>query len=161
MEIDSIITKIEKKEAVIGIIGLGYVARPPSVWRGLPLALCFAEKGFRSIGFDIDETKIRSLEDDQSYIKHISSQRVEKARRDEHFCPTSDFSKLSNCDAILIAVPTPLSKNREPECPKGPKVRKDSGDSFGGSLRESTQYAVVVKNRYHDQFSKLSQVLTA
>ena len=98
---------IKDKETVIGVIGLGYV--------GLPLNLCFAEKGFRSIGFDIDKTKTDSLKSGKSYIKHITSERIQKALATKLFEPTTDFSKLKECDVILIAVPTPLNKNREPE----------------------------------------------
>jgi len=99
--------KIEEKSAVVGVIGLGYV--------GLPLNLCFVEKGFRSIGFDVDKNKIESLNQGKSYIKHISSERIVNAVSSELFSVTSDFSRLKECDAILIAVPTPLNKNREPE----------------------------------------------
>jgi UDP-N-acetyl-D-glucosamine dehydrogenase len=99
--------KVAEKKAVIGVIGLGYV--------GLPLNLCFVEKGFRSIGFDIDESKIKSLEAGTSYIKHISLERIARANHSKLFSVTSDFTRLQECDAILIAVPTPLNKNREPE----------------------------------------------
>jgi UDP-N-acetyl-D-glucosamine dehydrogenase len=102
-----ILKRISEKKAVIGVIGLGYV--------GLPLNLCFVEKGFRSIGFDIDKTKTDSLKSRKSYIKHIPSERIQKALQTKLFEPTTDFSKLKECDAILIAVPTPLNKNREPE----------------------------------------------
>ena len=104
---NDIIQKINKKEAVVGVIGLGYV--------GLPLNLCFVEKGFMSIGFDIDTVKIESLKKGISYIKHISSERIAKAKTSSRFDATNDFSRLKECDAILIAVPTPLNKNREPE----------------------------------------------
>ncbi|MGA3286499.1 MAG: nucleotide sugar dehydrogenase [Bacteroidota bacterium] len=99
--------KVAEKKAVIGVIGLGYV--------GLPLNLCFVEKGFRSIGFDIDKTKTDSLKSGRSYIQHIPPERIQKALQTKLFEPTIDFSKLKECDAILIAVPTPLNKNREPE----------------------------------------------
>ncbi len=101
------IQKIHDKKAVIGVIGLGYV--------GLPLNLCFVEKGFRSIGFDIDSAKIDSLRKNLSYIKHISSERISKANATTLFEVTTDFARLPECDAVLIAVPTPLNKNREPE----------------------------------------------
>jgi UDP-N-acetyl-D-glucosamine dehydrogenase len=104
---DSLIKKISNKELIIGVIGLGYV--------GLPLNLCFVEKGFRSIGFDIDKNKIEFLNQGKSYIKHISSERISRASKSNLFSVTSDFSRLKECDAILIAVPTPLNKNREPE----------------------------------------------
>lgn len=103
----NILQKIENKKLTVGVIGLGYV--------GLPLLLCFAEKGFKSIGFDIDETKINALQSSQSYIKHISQERIASAVQSKLFHTTTDFSKISECDAILIAVPTPLNKNREPE----------------------------------------------
>ncbi len=104
---DLFLKKINDKKAVIGVIGLGYV--------GLPLNLCFVEKGFRSIGFDIDKSKIDALAAGKSYIKHISSERIEKANSTKLFESTTDFKRLKECDAILIAVPTPLNKNREPE----------------------------------------------
>jgi len=102
-----LIAKIEKKEAVIGVVGLGYV--------GLPLLLCFVEKGFRVIGLDIDEKKNESLMRGQSYIKHIPTSRIQKAAASGLMHATSDFSRARECDAVLIAVPTPLNKNREPD----------------------------------------------
>jgi UDP-N-acetyl-D-glucosamine dehydrogenase len=102
-----VISKIEKKQAVVGIVGLGYV--------GLPLILCFAEKGFKSIGLDIDPAKTEALMRGDSYIKHIPSERIQNAVKSGLFSATTDFSKAAQCDAILIAVPTPLNKNREPD----------------------------------------------
>lgn len=102
-----IISKIETKQATVGVVGLGYV--------GLPLVLCFAEKGFPCVGFDTDESKINALSNGRSYIKHIASSRVERVVAEARFTPLYDFSKVSECDAILIAVPTPLNKNREPD----------------------------------------------
>ncbi len=103
----ALLKKIETKEFVVGVIGLGYV--------GLPLNLCYVEKGFRSIGFDIDTAKVDALARGDSYIKHISPARIAAANASGLFTVTTDFSKLTECDAILIAVPTPLNKNREPE----------------------------------------------
>ncbi|MEW5797658.1 MAG: nucleotide sugar dehydrogenase [Bacteroidota bacterium] len=102
-----LVDKIENKQCIVGVIGLGYV--------GLPLSLCFIEKGFSSIGFDIDREKIKFLKSGTSYIKHISSERISNAVSTTLFDVTADFSRLKECDAILIAVPTPLNKNREPE----------------------------------------------
>ena len=102
-----LLKKIETKQFVVGVIGLGYV--------GLPLNLCYVEKGYRSIGFDIDTNKVESLKSGSSYIKHISPERIAAANASGLFSVTTDFSKLTECDAILIAVPTPLNKNREPE----------------------------------------------
>jgi UDP-N-acetyl-D-glucosamine dehydrogenase len=104
---EDVYRKIEQKKAVIGIIGLGYV--------GLPLILCFAEKGFTSIGFDIDEKKTGALMRGESYIKHIPPGRIQKAVKSGLFSASTSFARSGECDAILIAVPTPLNKNREPD----------------------------------------------
>ncbi|MDL1892078.1 nucleotide sugar dehydrogenase [Sphingobacteriales bacterium CHB3] len=99
--------RIDSRDARIGIIGLGYV--------GLPLGLCFAEKKFRCVGFDIDRKKTDALSKGESYIKHIPSERIRQAVCSGMFSATTDFSKIAECDAVLIAVPTPLNKNREPD----------------------------------------------
>ncbi|HUP00738.1 MAG TPA: nucleotide sugar dehydrogenase [Gemmatimonadota bacterium] len=99
--------KIETKSAVIGVIGLGYV--------GLPLSLTFAERGYRVLGFDIDEAKVEKLERGESYIGHLDGDRVVAALDAEKLTATADFSRLSEPDALLICVPTPLTANREPD----------------------------------------------
>ncbi|MCC6550501.1 MAG: nucleotide sugar dehydrogenase [Ignavibacteriaceae bacterium] len=104
---DVLIKKIENKTHVVGIIGLGYV--------GLPLALEFAHEGISTIGFDIDQSKIPVLNSGKSYIKHIASERVAEAVESGKFEATSDFSRLPEVDAVIIAVPTPLNKRREPD----------------------------------------------
>ncbi len=104
---NDIIAKFDKKEAVVGVVGLGYV--------GLPLLLCFVEKGFHVYGLDIDARKTEALMKGQSYIKHIPGERVRSACSSGLLQATTDFSKATQCDAILIAVPTPLNKNREPD----------------------------------------------
>jgi UDP-N-acetyl-D-glucosamine dehydrogenase len=104
---DTLLKKIETKNYTVGVVGMGYV--------GLPLVLCFVEKGIRAIGIDIDQSKVDVLANGRSYIKHILAERVQNAITSRLFTPTTDFSKVSECDAILIAVPTPLNKNREPE----------------------------------------------
>jgi UDP-N-acetyl-D-glucosamine dehydrogenase len=103
----ALLAKLENKSFVIGVIGLGYV--------GLPLLYCFIEKGFRAIGFDIDKSKVDSLGKGKSYIKHISSERIQRGVSSGRLGVTTDFARLKECDAILIAVPTPLNKNREPD----------------------------------------------
>tara|TARA_B100001248_G_scaffold260684_1_gene249618 strand:- start:21294 stop:22592 length:1299 start_codon:yes stop_codon:yes gene_type:complete len=100
-----LLEKIKEKRAVIGIIGLGYV--------GLPLAIRFAEEGFETIGFDIDPEKEKKISQGQSYIKHISSKSIEDAAA--HLSATSDFSRVSEVDAVIICVPTPLNAYREPD----------------------------------------------
>jgi UDP-N-acetyl-D-glucosamine dehydrogenase len=97
------IKKISNKKAVIGVIGLGYV--------GLPLVIEFAKRGFCVFGFDIDEKKIEMLNKGKSYIKHINLGELKGKR----FTPTSDFSKLREVDCIIICVPTPLNRYREPD----------------------------------------------
>ncbi len=99
-------TKIKSHKANIAVAGLGYV--------GLPLALRFAEKGFKTFGLDVDKSKVELLQSGNSYIKTITSERVRRAVEGE-FVPTSDFSVLTNCDVMLICVPTPLGKYREPD----------------------------------------------
>jgi len=99
--------KIENKTAIVSIIGLGYV--------GLPLALEFSHKGFNVIGFDIDDKKIEVLNSGNSFIKHISPERIKNAIENERFSTTSDFLRLPEADAILICVPTPLNEHREPD----------------------------------------------
>ena len=103
---DKLIQKISNKDIVIGVIGLGYV--------GLPLALCFIEQSFKIIGFDIDKNKNLSLNKGQSYIESIPSKLINNAIK-KGFLATDDFSKTKECDALIICVPTPLNKYREPD----------------------------------------------
>lgn len=102
-----LVKKIKNKEAHIGVVGLGYV--------GLPLLMEFVEKGFRTIGFDIDPQKVEKLNVGKSYIKHIDESRVKKVRDSGLFEATTDFARIPEVDAILICVPTPLTKHREPD----------------------------------------------
>jgi UDP-N-acetyl-D-glucosamine dehydrogenase len=104
---ESLLRKFQACDAAIGIIGLGYV--------GLPLALAFAEKGFRAIGFDIDPAKVAKLTAGRCYIDHISDERVRAAVSGKHFSASADFSRLAECDAIMICVPTPLTETRDPD----------------------------------------------
>lgn len=99
--------KIKNKSALIGIIGLGYV--------GLPLGLEFASKGFKVLGFDLDEVKVNYLNKGESYIKHIASKRIKDVLDKGKFSATDQFNKLPEADAIIICVPTPLDEHREPD----------------------------------------------
>jgi UDP-N-acetyl-D-glucosamine dehydrogenase len=103
----SLLTKIETKHAVIGIIGLGYV--------GLPLALAFAERGFLVLGFDVDSAKANALTRGECYIQHIDRGRVRAAVESGRLSATADFSRLDEPDVVLICVPTPLGDHREPD----------------------------------------------
>jgi len=104
---EHLLSKIQSHEALVGIIGLGYV--------GLPLGLTFLEKGFRVMGFDVDKAKVDALGRGECYIRHLSEGRVAKAMRSGRFVATADFSRLDEPDAILICVPTPLTPQREPD----------------------------------------------
>ncbi len=128
--------KVKYNKFKVGIIGLGYV--------GLPLALEFAEKDISTIGFDIDERKIKSInEDKKSYIKHIPSDSIRKTVKAGRLKATTKFAQLKDVDAIIICVPTPLDKNREPEM----KFIIQTGEEIAKHLRpghfislESTTY---------------------
>ena len=106
MNKNALLSRLKNKEAVIGIVGLGYV--------GLPLALRYAEIGYKVVGFDIDETKIGFINRGESYIKHINAEDIKNATR-EKFSVTSDFSQATKVDALILCIPTPLNKWREPD----------------------------------------------
>lgn len=91
----------------VGIIGCGYV--------GLPLGLRFAEAGHRVIGFDTDAHKVSKLNEGQSYIGHIPSAKIQQHVRSKLFSATSEFARLTEMDAVVICVPTPLDQRREPD----------------------------------------------
>ena len=99
--------RFELKTAKVGIIGLGYV--------GLPLALACAKCGFTTIGFDVDEAKIATLDQGQSYLKHISSKKIKIAIDSGALDVSGNFGRLMNMDAILICVPTPLASENKPD----------------------------------------------
>lgn len=103
----SLLKKIESKEALIGIVGLGYV--------GLPLAREFIRGGMKVLGFDVDPSKVKSLAAGKSYIEHIPPSVVKEMVNSKRFATTTDFAKLNKPDCILICVPTPLSKMKEPD----------------------------------------------
>jgi UDP-N-acetyl-D-glucosamine dehydrogenase len=98
---------IQNKQAVIGVIGLGYV--------GLPLIRAFTSVGFRCLGFDVDQAKIDKLKAGQSYIKHIDASALARLIRENLFEPTADLARLSEADCIIICVPTPLNDSRDPD----------------------------------------------
>src|SRR6185437_4817260 len=98
--------RLQARNASIGVIGLGYV--------GLPLSLLLAEAGFKVTGFDIDEKKVKDLEAGRSYIFRIEATEIQAARK-KGFSATADFAKLSDQDAVIMCVPTPLTEHREPD----------------------------------------------
>ena len=104
--VDLFKTKIQQRQARIGIIGLGYV--------GLPLALLYSEQKFRVTGFDIDSRKVETLAKGGSYIYRITPEEIQSAQA-QGFTATSDYSHISEMDAIIICVPTPLDEYHEPD----------------------------------------------
>jgi UDP-N-acetyl-D-glucosamine dehydrogenase len=98
---------IESKSARIGVIGLGYV--------GLPLIVEFCLKGFEAIGFEVDEKKTAAISSGESYIVDVPAEDVNKCLTDGKLTATTDFSKLNDCDVIVICVPTPLRKTKDPD----------------------------------------------
>jgi len=99
-------SKIERRQARVGIIGLGYV--------GLPLALLFSEQKFKITGFDIDQRKVDTLAQGGSYIYRIAAEEIQAAKA-QGLSATSDYSRLEEMDAIIICVPTPLNEHHEPD----------------------------------------------
>ncbi|MCO5050827.1 MAG: nucleotide sugar dehydrogenase [Verrucomicrobiae bacterium] len=91
----------------IGIVGLGYV--------GLPLSLQFARSGVSVLGFDVDTGKVDALNQRKSYIKHISAESIAAVVKNGSFSATTDFGRIREVEAVIICVPTPLNKNREPD----------------------------------------------
>ncbi len=102
-----IIERLTEKRARIGVIGLGYV--------GLPLAVEFAQRGFRSTGFEVDYKKIDEINSGRSYIGDVNSAVVGELVKSGTLSATADFDQLKDCDAIIICVPTPLRKTKEPD----------------------------------------------
>ncbi len=98
--------KIEARTAKVGVVGLGYV--------GLPLVLLYVDQRFPVTGFDIDQKKVDTLTAGGSYIVRIEPAEI-KAARDRGFTPTADFARISDMDAVIICVPTPLNEYHEPD----------------------------------------------
>ncbi|MCJ7643667.1 MAG: nucleotide sugar dehydrogenase [Candidatus Aminicenantes bacterium] len=99
--------RIKDKKAVVGVVGLGYV--------GLPLVKAFLKKGFAVIGFDIDRRKVEMLNQGKSYIKHITAAELRPFLSTKRFAATTEFARLTDVDAVLICVPTPLNDHRNPD----------------------------------------------
>ncbi len=107
LNIEEIVARFTNHSAKIGVIGLGYV--------GLPLACAMCDKGFHATGFDVDASKIEKLSKGQSYIGNIHNDRISAFVKDGKLTPTGKFDKLADMDAIIMCVPTPLDRNREPD----------------------------------------------
>lgn len=107
ISIDALCQKFKDRKATIGIIGLGYV--------GLPLACATCDAKFKTIGYDVDTSKIEKLDKGESYIGGVTDDRIAAFIKDDLFEATNDFSRLGEADALLICVPTPITKYRDPD----------------------------------------------
>ena len=106
-QLDTLLNKIDDRTYTVGIIGLGYV--------GLPLMWTFHQNDMPVIGFDIDEKKVKNLKNGTPYIKHLGAEMMETLAKSDIADATTDFTRLNEADAILLCVPTPLDKHREPD----------------------------------------------
>jgi UDP-N-acetyl-D-glucosamine dehydrogenase len=104
---DQLVSLITSKRAQVGVVGLGYV--------GLPLLVEFARTGFQVVGFEVDETKAAQINAGVSYIGDVSSQAIKELVQERRLRATTDFNNLQQCDAVIICVPTPLRKTKEPD----------------------------------------------
>lgn len=102
-----LLEKLRSRQALIGIVGLGYV--------GLPLSLTYAEVGYRVLGLDIDQAKADAINQGQSYIEHIDGGRVAHATQQQKLEATTNFARAAEADALILCVPTPLNQYREPD----------------------------------------------
>jgi UDP-N-acetyl-D-glucosamine dehydrogenase len=103
----SLIDRFKAHQATIGVIGLGYV--------GLPLGCAMGRKGFNVLGFDIDPAKVEQINAGRSYLSHIDARVIAGLNGSGHLTATADFRRLAECDAIILCVPTPLTRQREPD----------------------------------------------
>jgi UDP-N-acetyl-D-glucosamine dehydrogenase len=151
--LEQLLQKIEQRTARVGIIGLGYV--------GLPLVLLFEQQGFPVIGFDVDEAKVAALMRGESYIRHIGEDRITRAFSGDRVSATANFGRLSDCDAILICVPTPLGTHREPDL----KYIRITAETIAATLRpgqlvvlESTTYPGTTRDELLPRLEKTGLV---
>jgi len=142
----------DKAERItVGIVGLGYV--------GLPLALQFCSSGNKVIGFDVDQSKVNSINAGISYISHLKSENIAKARANNDFWAVSDFRHIADVDAVIICVPTPLTKHYEPDI----KYILAAANQIGPYLKtghlivlESTTYPGTTTEDFRPVLEKIS-----
>ena len=99
--------RLEDRSAVVSVVGLGYV--------GLPLARAMHRAGFRVVGYDVDERKLEMLERGESYLKHLGEDLFSELAESDRFTPTTDPRALADADVVILCVPTPLGRHREPD----------------------------------------------
>src|SRR5438552_14862111 len=146
---DHLIELIRSRKARIGVVGLGYV--------GLPLVLRFGEEHFSVIGFDVDPEKVRRLSAGESYIRHISGEKIKALVGRKQFEATSDFSRMKEAACIIICVPTPLTEKKDPDL----QYIEKTADSIAATLRkgqlvslESTTYPGTTEEILLEKFRK-------
>src|SRR5438045_7800081 len=122
---------MQSKSTTVCVIGLGYV--------GLPLAIQFARCGAKVIGLDIDAAKVEQINAGQSYIKHIASETIGETLRNDHLRASTDFARVGEGDAVIICVPSPLNKNREPDI----SYIVDTGRMIAPYMRKGTLVVLV------------------
>lgn len=105
--INELLARIDEKTYTVGIIGLGYV--------GLPLMYTFHKEGMPVIGYDIDQSKVSNIQSGTPYIKHLGEEMMQSLLQSDRCAATTDFSRLTEADAVLLCVPTPLNQYREPD----------------------------------------------
>lgn len=151
IDIDQLCRLYTDRKAVIGVIGLGYV--------GLPLACAICASGMTAVGFDIDTSKIEKLNRGESYIGNIHNDKVSEYVRAGQFRPTSDYDLLKEVDAVLMCVPTPLNKNREPDMTYIIETAKSIGPRLKKGhvvVLESTTYPGTTKDLLRPILEELS-----
>ncbi len=131
----SVLSRIESRQALIGIIGLGYV--------GLPLLRAFHAAGYPVLGFDVDPKKIEALKAGQNYLKHLGENLVAAMLAAGRFDATSDMKRLGECDAIIVCVPTPVGKHLEPDV----SFIEKAADDIAATLRKG-QLVVLESSTY-------------
>ncbi len=141
--LEGLLEAIHARTARVGVIGLGYV--------GLPLVLLFEEAGFPVIGFDVDQRKTDMLNRGETYINHISVDRIVKGFGTDRVTATTDFDRVVECDAVIVCVPTPLGDHREPDL----RYIRSTADEIAQRLRpgqlvvlESTTYPGTTREEF-------------
>ncbi|MDA9470677.1 nucleotide sugar dehydrogenase [Enterococcus sp. 5H] len=153
---DQLLTKIKKKKAKIGVVGLGYV--------GLPLAMEFVSAGFEVIGIDTNKNTVKALNEGQSHVLDVKNEIVTSAVKSNRFSATTNFESIEELDVLSICVPTPLNKNQEPDisyleftADKIERYMKKSllilleSTTYPGSTRELFHHKLEWKNKHINQ----------